>query len=194
MQTGFTLIEIMIVLAISGLLILAVFDAFTFGQRIHRDDKRKEDLQLVAKNLDELKDSTDYSHYYPWNTDIQTCDGTLSVFECFFDPTKAPLPGHPSYAIPNGIDPLSNTPYQYEGAGVGFNGASIGSEADVAAAPTGSNAAVVLYRLGWPCSVSITTANEANYVAKSPTNGFNAGVFRLEISLEQGGPYCLDNH
>jgi len=49
---GFTLIEIVLVLAIAGLILLMVFLAVSGAQRSRRDTQRKEDLSRIASQLE----------------------------------------------------------------------------------------------------------------------------------------------
>ena len=187
-QGGFSLLELMLVLAISGGLVTIIFFAFHNGQVIRRDNQRKEALQLIANNLDKLKDSTNYSHYYPWNTvkqggvsePVGICTGGVSCFRWFFDATAGN--GSSSfYGIPNDTDPLSGTRYRY----LGHDDAS-GTDETNLVLPTATTPATIYYRMGWPCGAAAGDGDG--------DSGFNAGVYRLTISLEDGGRYCLDNH
>jgi prepilin-type N-terminal cleavage/methylation domain-containing protein len=49
---GFTLIEIVLVLAIAGLILLMVFLAVSGAQRSRRDTQRKEDVSRIASQLE----------------------------------------------------------------------------------------------------------------------------------------------
>ena len=69
---GFTLIEIVLVLAIAGLLLIVVFLAVSGAQRSRRDYQRKQDLAhikaqwaLFQQISADTKDLDDIPHYWP---------------------------------------------------------------------------------------------------------------------------------
>lgn len=61
-QKGFTLIEIVLVLAIAGLILLMVFLAVSGAQRSRRDTQREEDAGRIASQLEQYasNNSGDY--------------------------------------------------------------------------------------------------------------------------------------
>lgn len=57
-EKGFTIIEVVLVLAIAGLIFLMVFIALPSLQRTQRDTQRKQDLSRVAGQMDSYKSAT----------------------------------------------------------------------------------------------------------------------------------------
>ncbi|MCA9332407.1 type II secretion system protein [Candidatus Saccharibacteria bacterium] len=52
-QTGFTIVEVMIVLAIAGLVLLIIFLAIPALQRISRNNRRDNDARMIANAINE---------------------------------------------------------------------------------------------------------------------------------------------
>lgn len=190
---GFSLVEIIIVLAIAGLLFIVVLAAYNQGQIVRRDDQRKEALHTVANNLDKFRQSRVYSNYYPWNNagpvgppstfiagrcNIASPAG-VSCFRWYFDPAYSGSNTN-SYADATLKDPYSRQIYLYQG----FDDThGTDDQANNLVSPTRSISATIYYRMGWVCGADATNASS-----------FNPGVYRLSISLESGSIYCLDNH
>jgi prepilin-type N-terminal cleavage/methylation domain-containing protein len=87
-QAGFSLIEIMIVLALVALLLLGIFLAFGQTQRARRDFQRRADLQLFYGAMES----------YVSNTGVHPSDQSqLDTFVSQY------FPGH--------VDPLTGQPY-----------------------------------------------------------------------------------
>ena len=177
---GFSLVEIMLVLAIAAVLVVTIFMTFTFGQKIQRDNRRKDDLHLIAQNLDRLQESRVNHSYYPWNTDgpnnAGACPPAPSCFAWYLDPAYAGI-NTSSYATsPSLTDPLTAQPYKY----VGLDTVTADTTYPV---PSSARSATITYRMGWACGVD-------------PNGGtpFNSGVYRLIVNLENGSTFCLDNH
>ncbi len=96
-EKGFTLIEIVLVLAIAGLLLVIVFLAVSGAQKSRRDSQRKNDLSRVAAQLESFASNT--SGTYP---------ATQAAFNAAFGAGGA-------YAVTNATDPLSGAVYTYGG-------------------------------------------------------------------------------
>ena len=94
---GFTLIEIVLVLAIAGLLLVIVFLAVSGAQKSRRDSQRKGDVSSVAGSLENYASNNNGS--YPANQ---------AAFSAAF------VVGGP-YELKNAKDPLSGTVYTYGG-------------------------------------------------------------------------------
>lgn len=92
---GFTLIEIVLVLAIAGLLLVIVFLAVSGAQKSRRDSQRKNDLGQIAAQVE---------NYASGN------GGTYPATSAAFN---LALTG--TYKLSNGIDPLSGAVYTYTG-------------------------------------------------------------------------------
>ncbi len=104
---GFTLIEIVLVLAIAGLLLVIVFLAVSGAQKSRRDSQRKNDISRVAAALESYASNT--SGAYPADqTAFANAIGTGGAYDI-----KA-------------IDPLSNTAYTYAGLVAPTNSLSAG--------------------------------------------------------------------
>jgi len=105
-EKGFTLIEIVLVLAIAGLLLVIVFLAVSGAQKSRRDTQRKTDLGRVAATLENYASNNNGA--YP---------ASQAAFNTAFTG---------SYAITNGTDPLSGTDYTYAGLVTPASGTSAG--------------------------------------------------------------------
>lgn len=75
---GFTLIEIVLVLAIAGLLLVIVFLAVSGAQKSRRDSQRKQDVSRVAAALESY--ASNYSGAYPSNADFANAAITGTSF------------------------------------------------------------------------------------------------------------------
>jgi prepilin-type N-terminal cleavage/methylation domain-containing protein len=77
-EQGFTLIEIVLVLAIAGLILLMVFLAVSGAQRSRRDTQRKEDVSRIASQL-EAYASNNQGAYPKTNAELNTAATSLKV-------------------------------------------------------------------------------------------------------------------
>jgi prepilin-type N-terminal cleavage/methylation domain-containing protein len=91
-EKGFTLIEIVLVLAIAGLILLMVFLAVSGAQKSRRDTQRKEDISRIASQLESY--ASNNSGAYPTNA-----PALAGFVTAYLTPTS-------SYS-----DPSSGTPY-----------------------------------------------------------------------------------
>ena len=73
-KSGFTIIEVVLVLAIAGLIFLMVFVALPALQRSQRDTQRRDDMARVATAIDQYK--TNNSGKLP---DTKTCNASKST-------------------------------------------------------------------------------------------------------------------
>jgi prepilin-type N-terminal cleavage/methylation domain-containing protein len=156
-RQGFSLVEIIFVLALFGLIISIVFIAVPQVSRVRRDNERKYDLGRLADNLQKVRDSFVRGHQYPQNsTDFRNLLG----------------PGG-SYTIADVIDPAGGGNYSFSDSTPPAEPTDTG--------PVGrSDPARIYYQLGYVCGVSSATENK--------------GLYRLYITLESGGLFCIDNH
>lgn len=92
-EKGFTLIEIVLVLAIAGLLMVIVFLAVSGAQKSRRDTQRKNDLSRVAAQMENYASNT--------NGNYPASQGAFNTA----------MTG--AYALSNGNDPLTGNPYTY---------------------------------------------------------------------------------
>lgn len=73
-EKGFTLIEIVLVLAIAGLLLVIVFLAVSGAQKSRRDTQRKNDLSRIASQIESF--ASNYNGCYPGSGAAAGCTGT----------------------------------------------------------------------------------------------------------------------
>jgi prepilin-type N-terminal cleavage/methylation domain-containing protein len=97
-EKGFTLIEIVLVLAIAGLILLMVFLAVSGAQKSRRDTQRKNDLARVAAQVEDYASNN---------------AGVYPVSQAAF---AAIMGAGGAYALSNANDPLAGVGYDYAGA------------------------------------------------------------------------------
>lgn len=119
-KRGFTLIEILVVIAIMGFLISAGLGSYTSSQRRGRDNRRKNDLQNIAKALE---------YYYNDKTTYPLANASGQMMGCGVGATVACDWGSSSFSntttntvymvtLPN--DPATNRRYYYRRSGTGY--------------------------------------------------------------------------
>ncbi len=79
-QSGFTIIEVMIVLAIAGVIMLALFLAVPALQRNSRNNQRSNDASLIAAAVNECLNSR--------NGQVSSCDTLGELSPTYLDTTK----------------------------------------------------------------------------------------------------------
>lgn len=124
-EKGFTLIEIVLVLAIAGLIMVIVFLAVSGAQRSRRDTQRKNDLSRIASLIESYASNT--GGCYP---------GSAAAPGCAAAQTWATFSASSYITGANLNDPLAGGPYTYAGL----------------VTPTGATAAGVKYTLGTDCA------------------------------------------
>ncbi len=127
---GLSLIEIVIVLALSGLIITLVFLALPIAQRERRNAQRKEYLHEVAANVEKYKESAASGFQYPVAAGVTPDSFRYNLGS----PSGPPGPYHVTGALTD-KDPLSGTPYTYAGLNP----------------PSATTPAGILYELGLTC-------------------------------------------
>lgn len=89
---GFTIVEVLIVLAIAGLILVIVFEAIPSVTRALRNGRRKHDVSLILGVVSEyeLKDSDNFPQNCSGNgsTSCKACDGTTA--QCAVSNTDQP--------------------------------------------------------------------------------------------------------
>lgn len=168
-QQGFTIIEVVLVLAIAGLIFLMVFIALPALQRGQKDTQRKNDLSRVQTAVNSYqannKGALPSAATTPWGT--QDAAGTATGFLNSY--LKA---GGDTFANPSG------KPYTFVQT---TNATLSAAEAVVDATSTTATTVRILYMTGAVCNgESVTTGQGARKVA-----------FRLP--LEGGGIACVSN-
>lgn len=120
-QSGFTLIEIVIVLAIAALIMVIVFLAVAGAQRSRRDTQRKNDVNRISSLLENSASAN--SGNYPNCTGGSTCD------------TWTATSGGAAYAGTFGTKYLANESLKDPSTGNNYN-VVIGALPDTCAANT----------------------------------------------------------
>ncbi len=165
-QHGFTIIEVVLVLAVAGLIFLIVFVALPQLQRARRDTQRKSHLGQVAGAIESF--ASNNRGLYP-----TTSAGT---FDDFVDGVEA-----------NFISPSTGLPYDYHYRSV--SGAWTANTSPDEIYMDGSNA-----RCRDPGEVPIGSEyNPFEYFDEDQQDHRSLASFAVVIGLETGGWYCLDN-
>lgn len=148
--SGLSLIEIVIVLAISGLIFTLVFLALPIAQRGRRDAQRKQYLHEVSANLEKYKESSANDSKYPAAANFPTAFGAGGTY-------------HVSGVLSD-KDPLNGTAYSFT--------AGLGS----VTTPAGATPASIDYVLGTNCANS---SGQGNGIY-SLTIGLEGGTYCLD--------------
>jgi prepilin-type N-terminal cleavage/methylation domain-containing protein len=112
-QNGFTLIEIVLVLAIAGLLLVVVFLAVSGAQRNRRDSQRKSDLSRIAAQIEAY--ASNNSGCYPRTSGGVPggCPSTLARWST--GPPPARFINSTYITAVTLKDPLAGSDYDYTG-------------------------------------------------------------------------------
>jgi len=168
-QTGFTIIEVVLVLAIAGLIFLIVFLALPQLQQSRRDTQRKSDLGLLMSSLETY--ASNNNGLYPlslghWRF-LAVFDNTLA------DPSTG-VPYAETFTEQEEINPgwTLVDPSVIPGVGVAF----AGNEGGSTPTPPGT----IAYSRGAQCNGDTSQATMGN------------AKVAVMIKLE-AGQYCLDN-
>lgn len=102
-QSGFTIVETLIVLAVAGLILLVVFGAIPALQRNSRNNQRRQDVQTVLEAVTHYE--LNNSGNLPSTNDL---DAALQNRLTYYDPTTENITITPTTAA-NGIHPITNT-------------------------------------------------------------------------------------
>lgn len=109
-ESGFTIIEVLIVLAIAGLIMVVVFLAVPALQRSQRNNSRKADANNLASSISEVMSNNGGTFAAG---DLATATGNTKFG--FYDP----LPASSKVVVPGSIDvaatPATDTMYVYPG-------------------------------------------------------------------------------
>ena len=138
---GFTLIEIVLVLAIAGLLLVIVFLAVSGAQKSRRDTQRKNDVSRVAAALENY--ASNNNGVYPTVATVSTDMVSYLPAANYLDPLTGTV-----YGTSVGAVAVGRTP----GGTVTFGGAAI--------VPTGTAAATLRYALPSPRTYKVCISLE----------------------------------
>lgn len=164
-KQGFTIIEVVLVLAIAGLIFLMVFLALPALQKGQRDTQRQQDLSRISTQITSF--SSNARGQVPKS-------GTLGSFvQNYLGEGATTAQAGAEYSDPSGVVSTDEGISADLGYVIRYNSGAIGSE-------TGT----VYYTDGYICDDSgtggVTPAKARNYA--------------LRINLEnQETPYCIDN-
>lgn len=165
-ERGFTIIEVVLVLAIAGLIFLMVFLALPALQRSQRDTQRKNSVSRLMSQL------VNYESNNQGSLPPATAAGW----------TGAAAGLIPNYMTNNGqtfTDPSTNATY------------TVTLQAGLAAAPTNLGVLNVYYNTpAAPAGARCTAGTPSTPSASAPAA---AGQIAVVIALETGGWYCVQN-
>jgi prepilin-type N-terminal cleavage/methylation domain-containing protein len=130
-EKGFTLIEIVLVLAIAGLLLVIVFLAVSGAQRNRRDTQRKTDLSRIAAQIEAF--ASNNNGCYPDSGGLGGCPATIPTFATFVSST---------YITGSNLnDPLQGGGYSYTGLVTPSTATAAGVQYQIGAGTTCDGAA-----------------------------------------------------
>ncbi len=190
-KTGFTIIEVVLVLAIAGLIFLMVFVALPSLQRSQRDTQRRQDVSKVASAVTN------------WLANGNSFSGNVSpCFPSNSNPDYRNIEGKACDLLMNylnpGISSLDDDTFkdpEGERYNVGMSSNSWGGAMNKMSnsyAEFGTYAIVITF--GAKCNPSgiapNTTGNQITGIEKV-SDGNN--YFAVRYRLEDGGIYCVDN-
>ncbi len=175
-QKGFTIIEVMIVLAIAGLILVVVLIAIPQLQRNQRNEARKSVANRIVTEINNYAGNNNGSYPLANVTSGATHFGTPATALGFFDRyLGCDATPAPASCTSNINDPQTGTP-----VGVTNGTAALTTTVATVAAPVGTVAGSISYATGLICNGEI------------PATGSNRNFVFL-MRLEGGAIYCLDN-
>lgn len=193
-KKGFTIIEVVLVLAIAGLIFLMVFLALPALQRLQRDVQRKQDVAMVVTAL------------HNWNANNKG-RGYASMGNSVLTPLTDLNEEQKKYGVNNGIEPIENSPLNSYisfdlKSGKNKNNISSSLSLNTKIVTTSVNNNVTLFRIDSPsfrdheriavvvgmgCD-NIELASNRSVVLRNIKKGAAAVVYLLE----SGGAYCQE--
>jgi prepilin-type N-terminal cleavage/methylation domain-containing protein len=176
-QSGFTIIEVMIVMALAGLILAAVIVAVPQLQRNQRNTARKDVISRIKTEIDSYSGNNNGNIPGAAAAAIVTNFGSATISPSFFARyLGCTAPGGAATCTININDPQSGTPVGATGGGATMTTTYV---------QTGLAAAAV------PGSINYATSSVCNgEFAIAATTARN---YSLQIQLEGGAIYCLDN-
>ena len=166
-KRGFTIIEVVLVLAIAGLIFLMVFIALPALQRNQRDTQRKNDMGRVSTALVNYTNTNRGS--LPEDYTKFEAQYLVTAGDSFIDPAgAAPGSDATSYTFTAALDGSELTK-TYSGSGSGT-------------AAVGGSQNTIYYTPGYACGSTSATV---------VSGGSRKVAFRM--ALEGGGYYCVSN-
>ena len=193
-KKGFTIIEVVLVLAIAGLIFLMVFLALPALQRSQRDAQRKQDIAMVVTALHNWKANNKGRGYASMGNSVLTPLTDLNEEQ-------------KKYGVNNGVEPIENSPLNSYisfdlKSGKNKNDSSSSLSLNTKIVTTSVNNNVTLFRIDSPsfrdheriavvvgmgCD-NIELASNRSVVLRDIKKGAAAVVYLLE----SGGAYCQE--
>ena len=193
-KKGFTIIEVVLVLAIAGLIFLMVFLALPALQRSQRDAQRKQDVAMVVTALHNWKANNKGRGYASMGNSVLTPLADLNEEQ-------------KKYGVNNGVEPIENSPLNSYisfdlKSGKNKNDSSSSLSLNTKIVTTSVNTNVTLFRIDSPsfrdheriavvvgmgCD-NIELASNRSVVLRNIKKGAAAVVYLLE----SGGAYCQE--
>lgn len=193
-KKGFTIIEVVLVLAIAGLIFLMVFLALPELQRSQRDAQRKQDIAMVVTALHNWKANNKGRGYASMGNSVLTPLTDLNEEQ-------------KKYGVNNGVEPIENSPLNSYisfdlKSGKNKNNISSSLSLNTKIVTTSVNNNVTLFRIDSPsfrdheriavvvgmgCD-NIELASNRSVVLRNIKKGAAAVVYLLE----SGGAYCQE--
>ncbi len=193
-KKGFTIIEVVLVLAIAGLIFLMVFLALPALQRSQRDAQRKQDVAMVVTALHNWKANNKGRGYASMGNSVLTPLADLNEEQ-------------KKYGVNNSIEPIENSPLNSYisfdlKSGKNKNDSSSSLSLNTKIVTTSVNNNVTLFRIDSPsfrdheriavvvgmgCD-NIELASNRSVVLRNIKKGAAAVVYLLE----SGGAYCQE--
>ena len=193
-KKGFTIIEVVLVLAIAGLIFLMVFLALPALQRSQRDAQRKQDVAMVVTALHNWKANNKGRGYASMGNSVLTPLADLNEEQ-------------KKYGLNNSIEPIENSPLNSYisfdlKSGKNKNDSSSSLSLNTKIVTTSVNNNVTLFRIDSPsfrdheriavvvgmgCD-NIELASNRSVVLRNIKKGAAAVVYLLE----SGGAYCQE--
>ncbi len=195
-QKGFTIIEIMVVLAIAGLILAIVFLAIPQVQRNSRDNARQSVGARIKSEIETY--GANNSGTFPFSTDTgvdgtQNCSSKDSAPGCWKDFYDHYISGKVNDSA-NGVplfNPAAGGPAAYKPIQCG-SGRKVGGPCSGYTRSTFDNLGIgnadVIY--GAKCSGDNTSPVVA---ALAGTASKFTGSYTLVVKLDRGNPYCIGN-
>ena len=177
-KDGFTIIEVVLVLAIAGLIFLMVFVALPQLQRSQRDSQRKQDVSRVVTALEEYKANNRGKLPTPTGTSV-TCTNTAAT----------------------SIIPNDSSSYENLNLACSFIATSLNvktSDSNEFINPNGDVYAITISKRSAPRS-SVTNQKriyidlQAKCAGEGSAPTSNAKEYAVLLKLEGPGVVCIDN-
>ena len=194
-KKGFTIIEVVLVLAIAGLIFLMVFLALPALQRSQRDTQRKQDVAMVVTAL------------HNWKANNQG-RGYASMGNSVLTPLTDPNKEQKKYGVNKSVKPIENSPLNSyisfdlkSGQNKNDSSSSLSLNTKIVTtsvyttnvtlfridSPSFRNHERIAVVVGMGCdNIEITSSRSA--ILKNVKNGAAAVV----VYLESGGAYCQE--